>query len=129
VPTQKVNHLVINNDVAPTAAELAGVAPPSFVDGKSFVPLLRNEKPGVGEWRTGFLVEHVTPTYQALRTNGHIYVEWSGGEQELYDLREDPYQLHSLHETVDPGLIAGLSARLEALKNCAAEECRAAERA
>ena len=127
VPQQRVNHLVINNDFAPTVAELAGVAPPSFVDGKSFAPLLGIEKPGLGEWRTGFLVEHVTPTYQALRTNKYTYVEWSGGAKELYDLSEDPYQLRSRHNTADPVLIGQLESQLAVLRNCVGEQCRAAE--
>jgi N-acetylglucosamine-6-sulfatase len=127
VAHQRLNHLVINNDFAPTVAELAGVAPPSFVDGKSFVPLLRIEKPGLEQWRTGFLVEHLTPTYQAIRTNHYTYVEWSGGAKELYYLSEDPYQLRSRHNTADPALVATLSARLEALRGCAGEQCRAAE--
>jgi N-acetylglucosamine-6-sulfatase len=126
VAHQRLNHLLINNDFAPTVAELAGVAPPSFVDGKSFVPLLGREKPGLEQWRMGFLVEHLTPTYQAIRTNRYTYVEWSGGATELYDLEADPYQLDSRHETAT--LVATtLSARLEALRGCEAAQCRAAE--
>ena len=129
VPAQRVDHLVINNDFAPTVAELAGVEPPSFVDGKSFVPLLRTEKPDLEEWRTGFLVEqHQKPAYKALRTNGHTYVKWPGDDRELYDLSADPYQLRSLHDKADPAFIAGLSAQLEALRDCDGEQCRAAER-
>ena len=44
--------LVINNDFAPTIANLAGVAPPGFVDGSSFVPLLSASPPS--SWRMGF---------------------------------------------------------------------------
>jgi arylsulfatase A-like enzyme len=132
VPAQKVNHLVINNDFAPTVAQLAGVDPPDFVDGKSFVPLLRTEKPPLQDWRTGFLVEHVTPTYQALRTNDDTYVEWSNGDRELYNLEEDPYQLHNLlnPDLPNPPLppdTAGFTAQLGALRGCKADTCRAAE--
>jgi N-acetylglucosamine-6-sulfatase len=127
VATQRVNHLVTNNDFAPTVAELAGVAPPGFVDGKSFAPLLGEEKPGLEAWRTGFLVEHVTPTYQALRTNRYTYVEWAGGAKELYDLQEDSYQLRSSHQTAAPALIRKLESQLDALDGCAEQGCRAAE--
>jgi N-acetylglucosamine-6-sulfatase len=129
VPAQSVNHLVINNDFAPTVAQLAGVDPPPFVDGKSFVPLLgAGEKPPLAAWRTGFLVEHVTPTYQAIRTNDHTYVEWSNAERELYDLEADPYQLRSSHDVpANQTLIDRLSSQLAALRDCKADLCRSAE--
>jgi N-acetylglucosamine-6-sulfatase len=98
------------------------------VDGKSFAPLLGEEKPGLEAWRTGILVEHVSPTYQALRTNRYTYVRWSGGEsRELYDLQEDPYQLQSRYDTADPALIEQLKSQLDALDGCAEQGCRAAE--
>jgi N-acetylglucosamine-6-sulfatase len=128
VPAQKLEHLVINNDFAPTVAQLAGVETPSFVDGKSFVPLLREERPSPKEWRTGFLVAHVSPTYQALRTNDHTYVQWSNEERELYDLEADPYQLRSGHDApANQALIDKLSSQLAALRDCKADLCRAAE--
>ena len=36
---QKIEELALNNDLAPTIAELAGVTPPAFVDGRSLAPL------------------------------------------------------------------------------------------
>jgi N-acetylglucosamine-6-sulfatase len=127
VPTQEVKHLVINNDFAPTVAQLAGVDTPSFVDGKSFVPLLREDKPTPEEWRTGIMIEHSAPSYHALRTNTRTYVEWEDGDRELYDLREDPHELRSTYEKADHALIANLSAQLDDLKGCAAKQCRTAE--
>ena len=50
-----------------------------------------------------------------------------GRERELYDLRKDPYELHSLHDSADKGLISKLGRRLDALRDCAGEGCRAAE--
>lgn len=132
VPARRVNHLVTNNDFAPTVAQLAGVNPSKydFVDGKSFVPLLRPGEPPPEQWRTGFLVEHVTPTYQALRTKDYTYVEWPGGEKELYALEGDPYQLHNLLKSDLPNPppdTTALAAQLGALKDCKADKCRAAE--
>ena len=46
-----------NVDLAPTFAALANVAPADFVDGRSFVPLLRGETPPA--WRTAALIEHL----------------------------------------------------------------------
>src|SRR5207302_4790632 len=48
-------HLVLNIDLAPTFAALAGVDAPG-VDGRSLVPLLAGRGT---RWRHAFLVEHV----------------------------------------------------------------------
>jgi len=50
-------HLVLNNDLAPTFADLAGAKTPSFVDGRSLEPLLSTEPTPKEEWRRAFLVE------------------------------------------------------------------------
>jgi hypothetical protein len=51
-------HLVGNIDLAPTIADLAEARVPGFVDGRSFVPLLRPNAPSTGAWRQGYLLEH-----------------------------------------------------------------------
>jgi arylsulfatase A-like enzyme len=52
-----LEHLVINNDLAPTFAEMAGAEPPPYVDGRSLLPLLGSEPPATENWRRAFLVE------------------------------------------------------------------------
>jgi N-acetylglucosamine-6-sulfatase len=54
---QRVSHLTLNNDLAPTIAELAGARPTLTVDGRSFVPLLQGPQAAL-PWRKQFLVEH-----------------------------------------------------------------------
>ena len=91
-------HLIVNTDLAPTWAELAGIDAPG-VDGTSFLPLLD----GSGStWRKDFLLEHTdqpganpVPTYCGIRTTRYLYVEYSTGEDELYDLTADPYELQN----------------------------------
>ncbi len=60
-----VNAFTLNVDFAPTFAELAGVTPPSFVDGRSLVPFLKGITPS--PWRLAFLNEHAGPS--TLNTN------------------------------------------------------------
>jgi N-acetylglucosamine-6-sulfatase len=46
----KRQHLVLNNDFAPTFARLGRVSTPGFVDGRSFVPLLQPGPPPPSNW-------------------------------------------------------------------------------
>ncbi len=168
---ERLEHLVLNNDLAPTIAEMGGAEAPSFVDGRSLVPLLKHKPPSSKDWRSAFLVEAMAelaevppsvddrsliplltgdtqppedtrraspldeaplddagrPGLVAVRAEDRLYVEYETGESELYDLQEDPYQLHNVYE--DTGLedLWRLEGALDALRECAAEECRTAE--
>ena len=132
-----LKHQVLNNDFAPTFARLAGVTPPSFVDGKSMVPLLGTSPPTVSNWRTGILTENWrtdavggtsdAPTYKALRTENFSWVRYANGERELYDMRNDPHQLHSRDPSKNRSLVRGLNNQLDRLATCDGPECRAAE--
>jgi hypothetical protein len=59
-----------------------------------------------------------------LRTEEYLYVEYPEAERELYDLRGDPFELHSIHAAATPSLRDRLSRRLAALKACAGPTCR-----
>jgi N-acetylglucosamine-6-sulfatase len=125
-----LEHLVLNNDFAPTFADLGGAGTPSFVDGRSLVPLLSADPPSSTNWRSAFLVENYQYSvyeYRAIRTKDHLWVEYTSGERELYDLREDPHELTSLHETAPDALKQDLSSKLDELRNCSQESCRKAE--
>jgi len=56
-----------------------------------------------------------------------LYVEYGTGERELYDLKDDPFQLANRIDDVDPALLAALENRLAALASCAADGCRRLE--
>jgi len=131
------SEMVLNNDLAPTFADLAGVKPPDSVDGRSFAPLLDGDRSNdpwrsaseVQSWKKGGDSEG-KPNYRAVRTPESLYVEYSSGERELYDLNKDPYQLESVQD--DPAYAdekASLRSQLDALKDCAGQECREAENA
>ncbi len=142
----RIDALVGNIDLAPTLAEIAAVAIPDFVDGRSFLPLLQNPQ---SPWREAFLIERrrleeqsirqaaytrLTPeeldrfgVLHGLRTADLAYVEYGNGERELYDLQADPSQLDNLIDEADADLVATLAQRLAALAACAAERCRRLE--
>lgn len=131
----KVNSdFVLNNDLAPTFAELANTRAPADVDGTSFVPLLDARAPD--GWRTQFLYESYyvgadpapspAPTYSGVRTLNYGYTEYNTGERELYNFAGDPRQLTNFYPGRDT-LRRAMQSRLDALKDCAGDECRKAE--
>ena len=127
-----LDQLVLNNDLAPTFAELGGVSAPSLVDGRSLAPLLGSAPPAPSDWRQSFLVEnyfseHKAPDYRAVRTREHIFVSYASGERELYNLKTDPYQLASRHDSAGSTLLSELNSKLNALEDCARDTCRTAE--
>jgi N-acetylglucosamine-6-sulfatase len=129
-PGQRLDELVANIDLAPTIADAANVTPLRIVDGRSLLPLIeRGVRPSAPR---SILIESPPSdvprqVFTAVRTAQHLYASYESGDQELYDLSADPYQLTSLHR--DPGqaaLVAELSLRLEQLKKCAGVSCRTA---
>jgi arylsulfatase A-like enzyme len=108
-------HLVLNTDLAPTFAELAGIAPPA-VDGLSLFPLLTG---GPTPWRVDFLIEHyATPTYCGIHRKGLTYVKYKTGEEELYDEVVDRYQMDNVaSDATYAATLASMRARMVALCN------------
>ena len=86
-----VNHdLVGGVDLAPTLLEAAGVAVPSEVDGRSFLPLVRGEQqPGRDRVFTAFYatqLQEQVPT-RAVREHqyGYIFNRWADGATQCQD--------------------------------------------
>ncbi|MBV6402726.1 MAG: Choline-sulfatase [Anaerolineales bacterium] len=138
-------YLAGNVDIAPTLADLAGVVPPDYIDGRSLMPLFHGTLPLTETWRSAYFLE----TYRGgaeeeetenddalvrlmgsfgLRTLDYLYVESDDRPAELYDMKNDPYQLMNIAPTTEPAFLAQLSEWLNKLKNCAADECRTLDR-
>ncbi|CAN5764021.1 hypothetical protein BH18ACT11_BH18ACT11_29640 [soil metagenome] len=122
--------LALNTDFLPTFTALGGAQTPAYVDGRSLRPVLEEN---ATTWRSTVLLEgrHTleggdTPASSGIRTiGGTKYVEYEGGERELYHLGSDPYELNNRYPATTPS--AELVTRLNALKTCARDSCRAAE--
>jgi len=130
-----------NVDFASTIAELAGVIPPDFVDGRSLVPLFGAEKPEQTTWRSAYLLEFYgfnvkgaeenisppVPEFLGLRMQDAVYVEHRDGFVEYYDLKSDPYELDNIATKIDKALLAHLSEWLHKLAQCVGNQCRELE--
>jgi arylsulfatase A-like enzyme len=95
------DRFALNVDFAQTFADAAGVAAPG-AKGRSLLPLLPGDPI---PWRRDFLIEHwekagsendYVPPYCAVRNADYIYVEYNTGEEEVYDLQNDPYELQNV---------------------------------
>jgi N-acetylglucosamine-6-sulfatase len=129
-----VNEVVENIDLCPTFTELTGAATPSNIDGRSLVALLHGKR--AAGWRKTALIEHHgplrdqsdpdapahhsgnPPSYDAIRTQTSIYVEYVTGEKEYHNLVLDPYELHNIFASLSTDSKKWLHAKLEILKNC-----------
>jgi arylsulfatase A-like enzyme len=142
-----IEKIALNNDLAPTIADLAGVAPPSAVDGRSLLPLLQS---AAVPWRNRFLIEHppdagepfrTFPAYFAVRETNPVTMEslvygetldseGNTTDRELYDLAIDPYQLESLHRDFSWQRFLQwwrLRGYMEQLQTCANVTCQTLE--
>jgi N-acetylglucosamine-6-sulfatase len=108
-------------DIAPTIAELAGAAVP-WADGISFEPLLRGEPwPGREELLHDMprSNDKSYPGWVALRTPQWRYIRWENGDEELYDLAVDPWEVTNLVDK-RPGVADDMEQRLDELMATAA---------
>lgn len=120
-----IDATVLNLDFAPTLLDLAGVATPPEMRGRSWRPLFGGATPS--DWRTEFLCENfrdpvypkVTFPLVGLRTNGMKYVEYPEHSEwlQLFDLERDHYEMNNL--ATDPSsapALAKMRAELEQQK-------------
>jgi arylsulfatase A-like enzyme len=100
----RIDQLVQNIDFAPTFLELAGVAIPDDMQGESLLPLMQNENPE--EWRESIYYHyyeypgpHSVKRHYGIRTERYklIHFYHDIDQWELYDLQEDPTEIHNLY--------------------------------
>jgi arylsulfatase A-like enzyme len=97
--------LVLNIDLGPTLMDLAGVAVPRQVQGRSLKPLLGRRTPA---WRSEIFCEELwdhpeIPRSECVRTERWKYIQYPGHPEyvELFDLAADPDEKRNL--AGDPG--------------------------
>ena len=130
---RNVARVTENVDLYPTFVRLGRAGSSPLVDGKGLVPLLRgNPAP---DWRDAALVEHHGPdsaaaagpdaaklgsgnpsTYEALRLQHSIYIEYANGGREYYDLESDPYELTNAFTSLSPSRVDALHSQLAKLE-------------
>jgi N-acetylglucosamine-6-sulfatase len=130
--------IVLNQDLGPTFAEIAGARTPDFVDGRSFLPALGDSPPPGSQWRSAFLVNSPNTdttadwlrsmsNNSAVRTPHYEYIDYATGKSELYDMAKDPYQTHSLMANPPDDALTQLRNQLGQLRDCSGQGCKSAE--
>jgi arylsulfatase A-like enzyme len=137
-PGVRSGELTMNVDLAPTILSIAGASATVPIDGRSLLPFAR--KPAK-RTRRPLLLEGFTKAvevatakpifnapvrdFQGVKVGPYKYVRYAGGVRELYDLRDDPAELHSRVSDPRYRLVrAYLSKRLNRLRRCAGPACR-----
>jgi arylsulfatase A-like enzyme len=126
-PGLTASEMALNIDIPPTILELAGVKTPDWrqwIQGRSLVPFMRGTSPT--DWRKDWLYEYfeypgeeqVKPQ-RGVRTDRYKLIQYflPPQEFELYDLQQDPGELHNLYG--EPGsatLTKDLLNRLDELR-------------
>jgi arylsulfatase A-like enzyme len=131
-PGTSTGAMAENIDLAKTFVSIGGTSMGG--DGHSLVPLLLGAQPN--GWRNAVLIEHHGPrqavndpdfqqpasgnpiTYEAMRTDRFLYVEYVDGEREFYDLAQDPFELHNLAPFLSPVTLQQLHSDLLAIESC-----------
>jgi N-acetylglucosamine-6-sulfatase len=124
-----------NVDLAPTILDFARAKPGRKEDGMSLVPIMERKRDFPG--RAMDLETYFTPdttedpedpplNYQGVRTDRYLYANYGNGELELYDLRNDPFELQNQAGNPVYGPVQGALQRLLGSEaRCAGKSCRA----
>lgn len=100
----EITEMVQNIDYAPTFLELAGVEVPEDIQGESFLPILKGEKPE--NWRNAiyyhfyeYPAEHAVKRHYGVRNDRYKLIHFYNDidNWELYDLQEDPHEMNNIY--------------------------------
>jgi len=103
VPGRMDKEMVSLADFAPTIEELAGIAPANAFTGKSLLPFMRGEE--VENWREAMFTQsngnEMYGIQRAVWTDEWKYVFNGFDYDELYNLKDDPLEMHNLIDDPD----------------------------
>nr|WP_321450834.1 sulfatase [uncultured Carboxylicivirga sp.] len=118
------NDLVSNLDFGETLIDIAGGEIPTDMQGKSMLPVLKGETPS--DWRKGHYYhyyehpsEHNVLRHYGITTDSYklIHYYYDMDKWELFDLKEDPNELHNVYgEAAYSDVQAELHKQLAALR-------------
>lgn len=116
--------MALDLDIAPTMLEMAGIAAPAGMQGKSLMPFFRGaDPPG---WRKDWFYEYFeypdyerVPPHHGIRTERYKLIHYYLKPEafELYDLQQDPGERNNLYgDAKYAALVSQLRARMDELR-------------
>jgi arylsulfatase A-like enzyme len=110
----RTDEIINNTDFAPTILALAGLETPDYMQGRSFVPLLRGRTPDDWPGSTYYrywmhMAHHDNPAHFGVRTKKYKLIFFYGQnyrargpkptqpDWELYDMKNDPHEMNNLY--------------------------------
>ena len=133
-PGARSDAIALNIDFAPTFLDAAGLPPSTDMQGRSMLPLVAGRPPA--DWRTSMYYryyhdpgDHNTRAHYGVRTRTHKLIHfWKKNQWELFDLVNDPHELHNLYgEPGQAALTATLKDELAKLKRAVRDEDQLAD--
>jgi arylsulfatase A-like enzyme len=122
-PHSVSSQLVANIDIAPTLLDLAGVAIPDDIQGRSLVPLWSEPGPDAEPWRSSIYYHyyeyphgwHSVQPHRGVRTDRYKLIHYYKiNEWELFDLQADPSEMKSVY--ADPAYASVKAQMLKELR-------------
>ncbi|QZT37467.1 sulfatase [Halosquirtibacter xylanolyticus] len=114
---QKRNHIISNVDFAPTILDMCGINTPSRMQGKSFLPVLKDENT---DWENLLYYRYwmhrdMTPAHFGIRTPNYKLIYYYGMNLdthsfghpnskpawEFYDLKNDPHEINNQYRNAN----------------------------
>ncbi|MDG2222261.1 MAG: sulfatase-like hydrolase/transferase [Rubripirellula sp.] len=117
--------LIQNIDYGPTFLDLAGADVPAEMQGRSMVPMLRNQGKPSATWRDAIYYAyyenaavHAVPVHDGVRTERYKLMFFPRSrEWNLFDLEEDPMEMQSVHDQPSYApILAGMQKRYRDLR-------------
>ncbi len=117
--------LIQNIDYGPTFLDVAGAEVPAEMQGRSMVPMLRNQGKASSSWRDAIYYAyyenaavHNVPVHDGVRTDRYKLMFFPRSrEWNLFDLQTDPQEMKSVHQ--DPNyadVLSGMQKRYRDLR-------------
>jgi N-acetylglucosamine-6-sulfatase len=104
-PGVRSKALIQNIDYAPTFLEAAGVEIPEDIQGRSLLPVLKNEGNAPADWRKAIYyyysgeATHRVAAHNGVRSDRYkLFYLPKTDEWQLFDLEKDPQEMKSVHD-------------------------------